>query len=247
MSRMGAFLALSLALTGASRAQSLGSIAEVDIIDRDTGAVLDPLFLPRRVLGGRQAGSPLFDRNPQSIGRAPAGGNVGRRRQCRLGSDRRLGSNRIRVQPRVNATRSPAGARPIGRLPTSRSRSRPIPTQSARGARRTWGSSVSRCSASASRRRLGTAAPAGRSGIHCDGRDRRRRAANLGSTAGSAGRAQSGIRGASVGGRRPPVWRSTGTAAEARHGARRARILLRESHGVLENAGPAERDHPDSL
>jgi hypothetical protein len=45
---MGAFLALSLtsslALTGASRAQSLGSIAEVSIIDRDTGGVLSPHY-----------------------------------------------------------------------------------------------------------------------------------------------------------------------------------------------------------
>ena len=48
MNRMGAFLALSLAssraLAGASRAQSLGSIAEVSIIDRDTGAVLRPQY-----------------------------------------------------------------------------------------------------------------------------------------------------------------------------------------------------------
>jgi hypothetical protein len=52
MSRMGAFLALSLAsslasslaLTGASRAQSLGSIAEVSIIDRETGVVLSPHY-----------------------------------------------------------------------------------------------------------------------------------------------------------------------------------------------------------
>ena len=44
MSRMGAFLALSLALAGASRAQSLGSIAEVSIIDRDTGIVLSPHY-----------------------------------------------------------------------------------------------------------------------------------------------------------------------------------------------------------
>jgi hypothetical protein len=44
MSRMGAFLALSLALTGACGAQSLGSIAEVSIIDRDTGAVLSPHY-----------------------------------------------------------------------------------------------------------------------------------------------------------------------------------------------------------
>src|SRR6202789_3586183 len=44
MSRMGAFLALSLALTSASRAQSLGSIAEVSIIDRDTGVVLSPQY-----------------------------------------------------------------------------------------------------------------------------------------------------------------------------------------------------------
>jgi hypothetical protein len=48
MSRMGAFLALSLAsslaLAGASRAQSLGSIAEVSIIDRDTGVVLSPHY-----------------------------------------------------------------------------------------------------------------------------------------------------------------------------------------------------------
>jgi hypothetical protein len=44
MSRMGAFLALSLALAGASRAQSLGGIAEVSIIDRDTGVVLSPHY-----------------------------------------------------------------------------------------------------------------------------------------------------------------------------------------------------------
>ena len=44
MSRMGAFVALSLALASASRAQSLGSIAEVSIIDRDTGAVLSPHY-----------------------------------------------------------------------------------------------------------------------------------------------------------------------------------------------------------
>ena len=48
MSRMGAFLALSLAssltLAGASRAQSLGDIAEVSIIDRDTGVVLSPHY-----------------------------------------------------------------------------------------------------------------------------------------------------------------------------------------------------------
>src|SRR5580693_6991085 len=44
MSRMGAFLALSLALAGASRAQSLGSIAEISIIDRDTGVVLSPHY-----------------------------------------------------------------------------------------------------------------------------------------------------------------------------------------------------------
>jgi hypothetical protein len=44
MSRLGAFLALSLALAGASRAQSLGSIAEVSIIDRDTGVVLSPHY-----------------------------------------------------------------------------------------------------------------------------------------------------------------------------------------------------------
>src|SRR5580700_869106 len=44
MSRMGAFLALSLALASASRAQSLGSIAEVSIIDRDTGVVLSPHY-----------------------------------------------------------------------------------------------------------------------------------------------------------------------------------------------------------
>jgi hypothetical protein len=48
MSRMGAFLALSLASSlavgGASRAQSLGSIAEISIIDRDTGVVLSPHY-----------------------------------------------------------------------------------------------------------------------------------------------------------------------------------------------------------
>lgn len=48
MNRMGAFLALSFAsslvLSGASHAQSLGSIAEVSIIDRDTGAVLHPQY-----------------------------------------------------------------------------------------------------------------------------------------------------------------------------------------------------------
>ena len=44
MSRMGAFLAMSLALTGACGAQSLGSIAEVSIIDRDTGVVLSPHY-----------------------------------------------------------------------------------------------------------------------------------------------------------------------------------------------------------
>src|SRR5271170_1983809 len=44
MSRMGAFFALSLALTGACGAQSLGSIAEVSIIDRDTGAALSPHY-----------------------------------------------------------------------------------------------------------------------------------------------------------------------------------------------------------
>jgi hypothetical protein len=44
MSRMGAFLALSLVLASASRAQSLGSIAEVSIIDRDTGVVLNPHY-----------------------------------------------------------------------------------------------------------------------------------------------------------------------------------------------------------
>jgi hypothetical protein len=44
MSRMGAFLALSLALAGASRAQSLGSLAEVSIIDRDSGVVLSPHY-----------------------------------------------------------------------------------------------------------------------------------------------------------------------------------------------------------
>jgi hypothetical protein len=41
---MGAFLALSLVLASASRAQSLGSIAEVSIIDRDTGVVLSPHY-----------------------------------------------------------------------------------------------------------------------------------------------------------------------------------------------------------
>jgi hypothetical protein len=48
MSRMGAFLALGLAssltLAGASRAQSLGNIAEISIIDRDTGVVLSPHY-----------------------------------------------------------------------------------------------------------------------------------------------------------------------------------------------------------
>src|SRR5271170_2107678 len=44
MSRMGAFFALSLALAGACGAQSLGSIAEVSIIDRDTGVVLSPHY-----------------------------------------------------------------------------------------------------------------------------------------------------------------------------------------------------------
>jgi hypothetical protein len=41
---MGAFLALSLTLTGACGAQSLGSIAEVSIIDRDSGVVLSPHY-----------------------------------------------------------------------------------------------------------------------------------------------------------------------------------------------------------
>jgi hypothetical protein len=41
---MGALLALSLTLAGASRAQSPGSIAEVSIIDRDTGVVLSPHY-----------------------------------------------------------------------------------------------------------------------------------------------------------------------------------------------------------
>ena len=44
MSRMGALFALSLALVGGAHAQSLGSIAEVSIIDRDTGVVLSPHY-----------------------------------------------------------------------------------------------------------------------------------------------------------------------------------------------------------
>jgi len=44
MNRMGAFLTLSLALAGAGRAQSLGAIAEVSIIDRDTGVILSPHY-----------------------------------------------------------------------------------------------------------------------------------------------------------------------------------------------------------
>jgi len=41
---MGVFLALSLALTGAASAQSLGNIAEVSIVDRDTGVALSPHY-----------------------------------------------------------------------------------------------------------------------------------------------------------------------------------------------------------
>jgi hypothetical protein len=44
MSKLGALLASSLALAGASRAQSVGDIAEVSIIDRDTGVVLSPHY-----------------------------------------------------------------------------------------------------------------------------------------------------------------------------------------------------------
>jgi len=44
MKRIGAALALSLGLAGACAAQSLGSIAEVSIIDRDTGVTLSPHY-----------------------------------------------------------------------------------------------------------------------------------------------------------------------------------------------------------
>jgi len=44
MSRIGATLGLSLALSGACAAQSLGSIAEISIIDRDTGVTLTPHY-----------------------------------------------------------------------------------------------------------------------------------------------------------------------------------------------------------
>jgi hypothetical protein len=44
MSRIAASLALSLALSGACAAQTLGSIAEISVIDRDTGVTLTPHY-----------------------------------------------------------------------------------------------------------------------------------------------------------------------------------------------------------
>jgi len=44
MSRIGAAFALSLALSGVCAAQAPGSIAEIDIIDRDTGVTLTPHY-----------------------------------------------------------------------------------------------------------------------------------------------------------------------------------------------------------
>jgi hypothetical protein len=44
MKRLGAALAASLALSGACAAQSLGNIAEISIIDRDTGVALTPHY-----------------------------------------------------------------------------------------------------------------------------------------------------------------------------------------------------------
>ena len=136
MSRMGAFLALSLALAPALLARSPWAALPKSPSSIETPAsLLSPHLLPWRVLGGRQPGARYAIEIRNRPRRAAAGGDLGRRRQRGLGRDCGLGSNRLCIRRRASAIKSPVGGKPTRRLRRSPS---PI-SQFLRGAHRAAG------------------------------------------------------------------------------------------------------------
>ena len=149
---------IGLALSVDARAQSLGSLADIAIIDRDTGVALSPHYYRGEYWVAGRPGAKYSIEVRNRLGErllavtSVDGINVALRR------DRGLGSRPAMSSSPASATRSPAGARATWRWPHSPSPNHPIRTRSAPGGRRTSASSASPCFASVGRR-LGTPPP----------------------------------------------------------------------------------------